>query len=155
MRVLLTIFLLLLIPGSAHSGTRRIQDQGSSPYCLFAANAYLVSGDMWRLSAEYTRRDLPTFDGLVPHNNPVQALATELYGGTIVSNAQWDSTTVQRQVVAGRPVAVSGSGHALVLLAWSSSGRITYVDSLHSGGPQQMQDTAFWKWWDGWGWWVQ
>lgn len=149
------VLLLALMPATAWSGTRRIQAQGSSPYCLFAVNAYLVNGDMWRIAAEYQRREMPTIDGLIPYNNDVQALATELHGGVIVSNTQWDSTSVQRQVVAGRPVAVSGSGHALVLIAWSSSGRITYLDSLRADGPMQMQDQEFWSWWDGWGWWVE
>jgi hypothetical protein len=147
--------MLMVMAQPARSGARHIQDQGGSPYCLFAVNAYLVNGDMWRLSAEYYRRELPTFDGLTPYNNDVQSLATEIYGGTIVSNAQWDTDIIRAMVKRGTPVAVSGSGHALVLISWSDSGRITYLDSLHSTAPQQMQDAQFWKWWDGWGWWVQ
>ena len=155
MRFILLLSLFSLVPASAATNTRLIQAQGSSPYCLFAVNAYLTDSDMWRLAAEYQRRGLPTWDGLVPYNENVLALAVELHGGTSRVAPQWNSATVRDTVRAGIPVAVSGGGHALVLIRWNSAGRITYLDSLHADAPQQMRDTAFWDWWDGWGWWVQ
>lgn len=155
MKLLLTLLLLTsFTPATAPTATRPIQDQGSAPYCLFAVNAYLVNADMWRLAAEYQRRDLPTWDGLVPYNENVLALATELHGGVAHVAAQWDSNAVRDTVRAGIPVAVSGQGHALVLIRWSSAGRITYLDSLHADAPRQMTDRAFWDWWDSWAWWI-
>ena len=153
-RFIFLLSLFSLVPASG-SSTRLIQAQGSSPYCLFAVNAYLTDSDMWRLAAEYQRRGLPTWDGLVPYNENVLALAVELHGGASRVAPQWDGTAVRDAVRAGIPVAVSGGGHALVLLRWNSAGRITFLDSLHADSTRQMTDRAFWDWWDGWGWWIQ
>lgn len=155
MRFIFLLSLFSLVPASAATNTRLIQAQGSSPYCLFAVNAYLTDSDMWGLAAEYQRRGLPTWDGLVPYNENVLALAVELHGGASRVAPQWDSAAVRDAVKKGFPVAVSGGGHALVLLRWNSAGRITYLDSLHAESTRQMTDRAFWDWWDGWGWWVQ
>ncbi len=128
-----------------------IQDQGSSPYCLFAVTAYLINGDMWQLSADYYRRNLPTVDGRIPLARPVIDLAGETH--PMIIGKHWDSATVQKQVQ-HQPVAATGQGHAIVLLSWRN-GKITYVDSLHAEKVQTMTDQAFWAWSDGWYWWVQ
>jgi hypothetical protein len=122
-----------------------IQDQGSSPYCLFAVNAYLINGDMWRIEADYHRRNLPS----PPTNSTIFPLLSKKMGVA----KHWDSGAVQAQVQR-QPVAVTGHGHAVVLLSWRN-GQITYLDSLHAGRSLTMTDRAFWAWWDGWGWWTK
>lgn len=125
--------------------TRQIQSQGSSPYCLFAVNAYLTGQNMWDLESEYWRRNLP--------NPPTNATIFPLLSKAMTYPKQWNSDAVESQVQR-QPVAVSGHGHAVVLMSWRN-GMITYLDSLHSGQIRIMKDKEFWGWWDGWGWWVK
>lgn len=155
MMKLLTLISLLATLSSSTPGTRLIQDQGSPAYCLFAVNAYLANVDMWATAAEYQRRGLPTFDdGLTPYNENVLALLTELHGTRFTVADQWDSDAIKTAVQRG-PVAVTGQGHALIIIAWNDAGRITYLDSLHAEAPRQMQDSVFWQWRDGWAWWTE
>lgn len=160
-KLLLTIFVIscfamilnIVKARDVSAATRLIQDQGSSPFCLFAVNSYLVDGDMWLLTAEYYRYNLPTWDGVTPYNENVLVLTTKLYGGVAHIANQWDSKTARDIIRSGIPVAVTGQGHAIVLLSWDSKGRITYVDSLHHEEIKSMKDIDFWKWSDGWYWW--
>lgn len=130
-----------------------IQDQGSSPYCLFAATAYVTGLDMWRLEAAYQQRRLPTVNGIIPSARPVIDLAAQLSGQKITIFRQWDTAAVQA-AAQQQPVAVTGHGHALVLVGWKN-GRITYLDRLHANSIHIMSDQEFWSWWDGWAWWLQ
>lgn len=136
----------------AEATDTEIQQQGSSPYCLFAATASITGLDMWRLEATYQQRNLPTVDGVIPMARPVIDLAAQLAGKPITIAARWDTGAVQA-AVQNRPVVVTGQGHALVLVSWKG-GKITYRDSLHPG-LQTMTDQQFWVWQDGWAWWVQ
>lgn len=149
---LLVFFALVRAGQAAQVG---IQAQGSSPYCLFAVNAYLAGTDMWQLSAEYHRRNLPTWPGtVIPKNPQILDLASELYGTRWQVHAHNDWAAARAGVVAGRPTAFTGNGHAIVVIGWQR-GMVTYLDSLHPEQPQRQSEAALRAWWDGWAWHVQ
>lgn len=140
---------------TSHTGTaesvntvRLIKDQGSSPYCLFAVNAYLINGDMWELERSYYQHQLP----VTPTNTHIFTLLKER-GYTMTVPKQWKYEQAAAQVQF-QPVGASGHGHAIVLLSWRN-GKITYLDSLHADTILTMTDSAFWAWSDGWYWWLK
>jgi hypothetical protein len=150
------VVLLLAFSHNSHAATTRpIQAQGSSPYCLFAVNAYLINQDMWQLAAEYHRRNLPTWPGtVVPQNSHMFALTSELYGTRWRTYRHYDFAAAKAGVRAGRPTAFSGNGHAIVVTGFNH-GTVTYLDSLHAGAPQQQSETQLRAWWDGWAWYAE
>ncbi len=138
---------------TATATVRPIQQQGSSPFCLFATNAYICNADMWHVAAEYYRRNLPTFPNtILPYNENILALCSDLYGVAFHVADQWQWQQARDALNAGHQVVATGNGHALVLLSWGANGWITYLDSLHDG-VQKMTVRDFWDWQDGWYWW--
>lgn len=151
--LIMIIFIAAIIPGSAATAPRPIQDQGSAPFCLFAVSAYLADLDMWTLAAEYYRRNMPTWPGsIIPYNENVLTVASDMGATSFHVFDQWDSQAARITVQSGRPVAASGSGHAIVLIGWNGAGRITYLDSLHAEQARTMRDREFWAWSDGYYW---
>lgn len=146
------ILLLLTLLRSGEAAVRPIQGQGSSPYCLFAVNAYLIGADMWRLEAEYHRRGLPVWPGtIIPHNDAILQLGAELYGVRWQVLPEGDWPAARAAVVAGHETAFTGQGHAIVVLRFER-GRVFYVDSLRPGQVLSMSEAELRAWWDGWAW---
>lgn len=128
-----------------------IQDQGSSPYCLFAATAHIAGLDMWQLEATYHRRGFPTWDGATPYAASVIALAEEKSGRDIIVFERYDWWGLRYWLAQGRPVVLTGGGHALVALRIEDS-EIVYLDSLNPGEQRRSEADLRDGWWDGWAW---
>ena len=145
----------MLLDESVHATSATIQDQGSSPFCLFAVNAHLCDADMWHLQATYFRRNLPTFPNtILPYNENVLSLCADLYGVSWHVADQWQWQQARDALNEGKRVAATGNGHALVLTAWQTNGWIRYLDSLRPFDTWRMTVREFWNWQDGWHWWV-
>lgn len=147
--LILTLTLFSSSPSTQVRST--IQDQGSSPFCLFSTAAYITNQDMWMLSVEYNRRNYPVYNNATPHTDYLIRMISEKYPISYIR--QWDTDQTQSTVQI-KPVVVTGMGHAIVLVSWKD-GKIKYVDSLHSGNELSMTNHEFWKWWNGWGWYVK
>lgn len=152
LHIALAALFLLLIARPSAADQRLIQDQGSSPYCLFAANAYLLGVDMWQLEAIYHRRNLPTWPGtVIPKNPDILNLATELYGTQWIVHPYNDFAAAKEGVRTGHSTVFTGNGHAIVVTGWQNE-TVTYVDSLHPETPLTQSEAQLKAWWDGWAW---
>lgn len=150
--VIVALLVVLFLTSHSQAALPPIQGQGSSPYCLFAVDAYLAGADMWQLEAEYHRRQLPTWPGtVVPKNPNILDLATELYGTRWQVQPYQDLAAARAAVVAGHPTAFTGHGHAIVVTGWRR-GVVSYLDSLHPGRTLTQSETDLTAWWDGWAW---
>jgi hypothetical protein len=153
--VIAALLILLALVRSGQAAPAPIQAQGSSPYCLFAVDAYLAGVDMWQLEAEYHRRQLPVWPGtVIPKNPNILELATALYGTRWQVQPYQDLAAARAAVVAGHPTAFTGQGHAIVVIGWRR-GVVTYLDSLHPERPQTQSEAALQAWWDGWAWYAE